>query len=449
MRILLVTPIFPPFNTAASVRLYSFARCWSQAGHSVDVLTIPKLPQWCGLDLPFDGFRVIEVPFRPPMAGRFLWRRPAAAAQASSAHSTPAPSRRGFKARLADWLKRKRVSAGIYYWNRKPDYTDGWVKPAVRWCRRQPPWDLVVSSFGPYTSHRVAHAIRRVGHASRWVADYRDLWNESHLFRGLFPFTLQERYLERRWLATTDAIVTVSEGLASVLRGKASAPVSVIMNGYDEEQLAGVSPERLLPEEGPARLAYTGVIYPPDQNPQPLLSAMNTLGQQEPGAADRLRLITAGATEDRWKHQVELAGAGQMWQSLGSISHQDALRLQRDSDALLLFDWSGKYAGVLTTKLFEYLRGTRPILVMGCDGESELAGLVRRCNRGLVLGNDVGAIHDVLRRLLRGEPLLEGSPNESLIASLSRRQQAMRMLEHVMLPLVMSESQGSSAESGS
>ena len=66
MRILLVAPFFPPHRAVASLRTHSFAEAWAAAGHDVTVLTTIKCKDQIGLDLPCNGFRVIELAYRVP-----------------------------------------------------------------------------------------------------------------------------------------------------------------------------------------------------------------------------------------------------------------------------------------------------------------------------------------------------------------------------------------------
>ena len=66
MRILLVSPYFPPQRAVASLRAHSFASAWSAAGADVTVLTTPKRPDQAGWPMPVEGFEVDEIPYRAP-----------------------------------------------------------------------------------------------------------------------------------------------------------------------------------------------------------------------------------------------------------------------------------------------------------------------------------------------------------------------------------------------
>ena len=67
MRILVVSPYFPPRNAIGALRVHSFARSWAAAGDDVTVLTTAKRPHQREHEMPSEGFEVVEVdyPVRP------------------------------------------------------------------------------------------------------------------------------------------------------------------------------------------------------------------------------------------------------------------------------------------------------------------------------------------------------------------------------------------------
>ncbi len=90
---------------------------------------------------------------------------------------------------------------------------------AARWARQQP-WDLVVSTGGPYSVHRIGLAVKRKRPETKWVVDWRDLWVDNHIYPGLPFLNLYEKVLETKFHRAADMITTVSEPLAEVLRTK-------------------------------------------------------------------------------------------------------------------------------------------------------------------------------------------------------------------------------------
>ncbi|MDE2260558.1 MAG: hypothetical protein KGK17_09585, partial [Betaproteobacteria bacterium] len=65
LRILVVTHFFPPLNSIASHRPFSWARTWANMGHEVHVLTTEKYPFDGSMDLQYDlsGFQTHVVPY--------------------------------------------------------------------------------------------------------------------------------------------------------------------------------------------------------------------------------------------------------------------------------------------------------------------------------------------------------------------------------------------------
>jgi hypothetical protein len=380
----------------------------------VTVLTTPKRDDQQGPAVEPQDFDVVTVPYRAPRVLEGLRAR----------HRTRAGSAGGACGGRGGFLSRLRDRRGLFGALRMPDLTDFWVRPAVRWARGHGPWDVVVSSAGPYTAHLVALAVRREGWAARWVADYRDLWTDSTIFPGLFPFTVYERRLERRCLQTADLVVTVSEGLARRLAARTATPVEVIYNGFEASELNELP---ALPDDGHTRIVFTGTVYPSAQDLAPLFSSLAVLRAEAPAAGNRLRVAVAGDREAYWVGAAEQAGVLDLLEHRGVVPRGEARRMQRDADALLLVDFEPRHEGMLTGKAFEYLDVTAPIIVIGGRPDSAIAGLMKRTGRGVHLGTDQGHIVEALRALAEGRPVLTEAPNRDVIDSLTRHRQALRL----------------------
>jgi glycosyltransferase involved in cell wall biosynthesis len=419
MKILLVSPCFPPMRATAALRTHSFAQSWSEMGQAVTVLTTLKREDQVGWELPRDGFELAEIDYPVPW---YLERM-----RAGYKGETAETPRAGLGRRLMQWFKQK---TGIYSAARRPDLTDYWVAPALAWARAHGPWDVVVSSYGPYAAHRVARAIKREKLAPRWVADYRDLWTDSPVYRGLFPFTLLEAHEERACLSEADLIVAVSGGLTARLSARTSTPVEVVYNGFDPEERRTLSPERVLPVDGRRRIVFTGAFYPQGQNPRCFLDALALL-EREGSCANRLGVVLAGPALPLWRDLLEPRPL-ECVELYGNVPREHAMRMQRDADALLLLDWHDPREGVLTSKVFEYLPVAAPIFLVGSPPGSPLAALVRRAGRGVILPTDPRALADWLAFWLDAAGSICNMPDRAFIASLSRPRQARRFLDLLM-----------------
>jgi glycosyltransferase involved in cell wall biosynthesis len=422
MKVLLVSPYFPPQNAIASLRAHAFARHWASAGDDVTVLTTTKRPDQQGLDLPCDGFEVVEIPYRAPAFLEALRGRHKAAESNGGGGAGPLK-------RLMTHLRERR---GVYASVRMPDLTDHWVAPAVAWCRGQAGWDVVLSSSGPYTAHLVALAVRRGGLAGRWAADYRDLWVGNDLRRGLFPFTLRERWLERRCLRRADLVVTVSEALARRLEARTPAPVEVVYNGFEPDELEQLPAQRIFPDDGRVRVVYTGSIYPAGQDIGLCLAALAGLRREHPDAAERLRLEVAGGAREVWLETARQHRVADLVTHHGALARPEARRMQRDADALLLIDFDAGIEGVLTGKAFEYVGVTAPIIAVGGPPGSPIARLMKATRRGVHLAGDRARITATLADVAAGRPILEGSADEASVNELTRSHQALRLRDRLL-----------------
>lgn len=333
--------------------------------------------------------------------------------------------RRSWLAALLKPLMTLRARTGICNSCRMPDLIDSWAKGALQAALKGGPWDLVVSTAGPYVTHRVAYQLKNRGVAKGWIADYRDLWVDSELFSGLFPLTLVESYLERKWLRRADLVSVVTEGLAGKLtRRYPWAPVRVVENGFDSDDFEALPAESIFPNDGKRRIVYTGMIYSGRRDPTPLFEAIARLRGSP--LLDRLEVIFVGCLMGNLLDLIERHQVGEWVWVAGFVSRPDALRMQREADRLLFLEWNGGSA--LTGKLFEYLFSSRPIWGIGIDSEHEAGRLIREAGAGELFGCDVGAIEGGLRRLLEGEELAR-APKREVIERYRRDRLARDLIE--------------------
>lgn len=301
-----------------------------------------------------------------------------------------------------------------------PDLIDGWVRPASR--AAPGPWDLVVSTAGPYACHLVAERLEK----RRWIADYRDLWVDSELFPGLWPFTWIERAVERRLMKKADRITTVSQPLADKLASRYGSPrVAVVENGFDPDDLGDLDPAPIFAADGRYRLLYTGMIYKGKRDPSPLFKAIRQLRGSP--LLDRLEVLFVGHLLADLREQIEQYGVEKWVRILPLASRAECLRMQRDASALLFLEHS--QSGALTGKLFEYLFASRPIWAIGVGPDHVASQLIEEARAGAILGQDVGQIAAHLERSLSEK--LPFQPDTDVIDRFSRSKLADRMLDTV------------------
>jgi len=444
LRILIVSTYFPPAPSIASLRTYSFAKYWARMGNDVTVLTTKKEDFGeVALNLPVENFTVLEIPFFNvfAVAKRLLKALTGVGRGAgnggggrASETGSSAPGERAF-IKLKNRLKRFAENCGIFITDRIPDVNDFWIGRAIAVGERlikEKGCDWIFSSYAPPASHIVAGKLA-VNKNCRWVADYRDLWIENHVWVGKWPFTVLEKVLEKKYVGRrADLVTTVSEPLAVVLRRKFSAPVHVIENGYDEDDYRGDFPPWFTGEK--KRIVYTGTVYPGKQDPSPLFAVLSDLagtsGEIRRKMDEKLEVLFFGS-ESEWLSGLIREQGVQRWvRHGGMVSRDEALRIQKQADLLLFLEWdNGSVDGILTGKLFEYLAMRKPILGVGVSSRTTPGALMEETGVGLAVGNDREKIRRVLLNLLDGGIPFPVNPKDDVIRRYTRRRQAERLLE--------------------
>src|SRR4051794_14494119 len=238
--------------------------------------------------------------------------------------------------------------------------------------------DVVLTTSPPGSVHLIGAAVQKATGA-KWVADLRDSI-VLHPHRSAEGAGARAKQKARAGVARlvarqADAIVAVSEAIAEETRAiEPRGRVVTIANGSDFDDFAGLPYSR----GDRFRLTHAGSFFG-KRDPKPFLRAL-----AESGLEDVLvRFVGDFRPGDR--EFMESLGLGDRVEVIDYVPRRESLRLQRDSDALLLLipDAGGRGRGVLSGKVFEYLAAERPILaIVPPDGAA--AQLIRDADVGVV-----------------------------------------------------------------
>ena len=392
-RVLLLAFYFPPRNNIACYRSGCFAKFLPEYGW---------LPTVLCQDWPLD---------RPDSDPHFAGKIP----ESVEIHRIPAPPEKGFYKRVVLrklapyawphrapilWWREARKRIGSLLQNRKFD---------VIWATSDPLTPLALASE--------ASIMARLP----WVADIRDCLNVQHFgswYKRPF-FRRQERLLCRR----ADHIVTVSQGLAAVLRELSGRPVSVIHNGFDAT---------LLPEQRPNpaprfTLLYAGTLVLRYQDPGLVFRALELCLARKQIPRDQVEIQFLGADPERVKKGLSGIQTELPVRVLPRVPHQTALAAQMSASVLLLLAYP-KERGIMTGKIFDYLAAGRPILAVPDDHETTSA-VLKQTGAGVAI-TDVEAIARQLADWYAAWKLDRSfnlPRDEGAIASYSRREQTKQL----------------------
>jgi glycosyltransferase involved in cell wall biosynthesis len=365
MKVLLVTMYFPPAGGGGVQRPLKFATHLPAQGIETHVLA-PDDPKWLYAD----------PQLAPPTQAwihRARYLGPRARKLADDVHG-----RRGLDrlSRHARALPRRMLV---------PDENVAWnltaIPAAVRIVRSEG-IDVVLTTSPPNSVHLIGATVKRTTGA-RWVADLRDsIATHPHRRVERASVRAKEKVSEsvaRLVARQADVIVAASEAIAAeALALEPAGVVTTILNGADFDDFAGLEYRR----GDRFRITHTGSFFG-KRDPRPFLSALKESGLEDVVA----RFVGDFRLADRdW---AEALGLGPRLDLHPYVGRREALRLQRDSDALLLLipDAGGRGQGVLSGKVFEYVAAERPILA-AVPPEGAAAELIRETGTGVVAAPD-------------------------------------------------------------
>jgi glycosyltransferase involved in cell wall biosynthesis len=393
VKLLLVTMYFPPAGGGGVQRPLKFATHLPAHGIETHVLA-PDDPKWLHVD----------AELQPPTQAwihRARYLGPRSRRLADDLHGR---SGLDLLARRTASLSRRLLV---------PDENVTWnvtaVPTAIRIARRER-IDVVLTTSPPNSVHLIGAAVKAATGA-RWVADLRDSV-AAHPHRNVERAAVRAKekvseQVARLVARQADAIVAASDAIADEARGLDPKGVVVpILNGADFDDFAGLEYRR----GDRFRLTHTGSFFG-KRDPRPFLQAFADAGLDDAV----VRFVGDFRASDReWAEQL---GLGDRLELHPYVPRRESLRLQRDSDALLLLipEASGRGRGVLSGKVFEYLAAERPILA-AVPPEGAAAELIEETGAGVVAPpDDVPALRAALERLhaawragtLDGTPLSE------------------------------------------
>lgn len=383
MKILIIAAFFPPMNTIGALRPYSWAKNWSKE-NDVTVICSGKKKTDFDLDISLQGFKVIDF----------------------VQSNERAQCNRGVN--LISRLKNIQIlkkafrffctKTGCFYGIRYPDVHDKWARMVIKYfTEKSEKFDVVISTGGPYSVHRIGLYLKKQGLVNKWIIDWRDLWTKNPYFRGFPLFWLYEKMLENSFHRNCDKIITVSEGCKEILTKQTNKDVITIFNGYDIDDYKSIMATEKI-KDSKLRIVYTGNLYGKHRDPSILFLAIKELFEENKIEEGDILVTFAGQNCDLSK-KIELIGIKPFFEYVGMLKRSEALKLQYNADILLFLEHeSKKIKGILTGKLFEYLFIAEYILALGISENCESGSVIKKSCKGICVKDSV---EDVKKFLLK------------------------------------------------
>jgi hypothetical protein len=268
-----------------------------------------------------------------------------------------------------------------------PDPKIFWVKPTVNYLQKyieNNTIDAIISSGPPHSMHLIAQKLHEKNDI-KWLADFRDPWSDLYYNKDFKQLTFaknKNKKLEDAVLQNADCILTVSNNLKQEFLQKAKR-VAVITNGFDDEFVAAEN----LSLDTKFSISYIGLL-PKQSNPKLLFKVLKALCDENLTFKKDLQLNFIGDISAEVSVEIKKNKLIENTSFVGYVSHQQAIEYQTKSQVLLLLIPNVKNnKGILTGKLFEYLKAKRPILAIGPE-KGDLAAILKETNAGIIVNFD-------------------------------------------------------------
>ena len=258
-KVLFITYHFPPYNCIGALRTGKTVKKLTDLGYNVRVISASNqdLPKNLPMEVELDKVHYTDW-FDVNWPITILIGRQGITVMKNKLY------RNDIKSKTIEWLKS--LYSNFFH---IPDRQIGWYFSAVKKSYSViedgfiP--DIIFSSATPYTSHLVAKKVSRKYNIP-WIAEFRDLWSDNHYRKSSFF----DRWLEKRTMYSSNAMITVSDPLTQIMVTKYKQPIYTVQSGYDAEdfkfQMNFTSSQKI-------NIVYTGSIYEGKRDPSPLFKA--------------------------------------------------------------------------------------------------------------------------------------------------------------------------------
>lgn len=231
----------------------------------------------------------------------------------------------------------------------------------------QRPEKMIISGE-PFYLFRLGYSLHQTTHIP-WIADYRDDWttNELQMEKGgsrvrRWIARLESDY-EKKWVGTSEAVVSVSEAYTSRISDFVGIRGLTVENGFEEGLLD--RPSQSLGLE--FTVVYSGTLYP-SQDLSLIFEVLSLCIHR----GNPFKLIFLGSAFDvKEKKRIldtlptEIADWVEVTERL---PREEAIVVLQKAHVLLGIAY-GAMKGIPSSKLYEYLALGKPVLLCPTDGD--------------------------------------------------------------------------------
>jgi hypothetical protein len=258
----------------------------------------------------------------------------------------------------------------------------------------------------------------------KWIADYRDGWTVANndvenIFSLAFIIKMWNGFFEKKWMKTASTFITVSPNLKEIIEEKIKLKGHVVYNGF-----VGPIANTQLESSATLNILYSGEIYKTQD-----FATFIAITKKVIDLGHDIRIKFQGSLDSNFKIDSNLImGYENNFIITSRIPLASAYQEQEMADAFLLVSY-GSLKGIASSKVFDYLRAAKQIILFKNDHDV-LEELLVNSNLGKIANSnfDLENILISLAEEKKQKQNLKADPNLNYIKQYSRDNQSQILL---------------------
>jgi glycosyltransferase involved in cell wall biosynthesis len=264
-----------------------------------------------------------------------------------------------------------------------PDARKFWINPSVSFLKKylkNNQIDILITTGPPHSVHLIGLKLKEDLNL-KWIADFRDPWVDIDYFHHL-PLTKKSlkkhQYLERNVVKNADAVMVVGNTMKENYL-KFNKNIVTITNGFDDD----IAKEKVTLD---TKFSITHIgLMNSDRNPVLFWRVLKEIGEDKPQFLNDLNVNLIGKIDKEILNSISENELTKKVNILNYVPHNKIGNYQKTSQILLLVVNNVPSAkGIITGKIFEYLKAKRPILAIA-PNTGDLANIIKDTNAGFVI----------------------------------------------------------------
>jgi len=255
--------------------------------------------------------------------------------------------------------------------------------------------DIIISSSPPATCHLIANLLHKKYNIP-WIVDFRDEWTINPF--TVYPTAIHKKinkYLEKKVCVNANIIINTStpktDAYKKIYSYLPKNKFITIYNGFDPDDFRGNSPQLF----DKFTITYTGNFYG-HRTPFYFLKSLEELITENIISQNDIQIIFAGTNIFKIDESLNLIRFNELINFMPYLSHEDAIKLMRQSTILLLIISKQSGPGSIAGKIFEYMASQRPILSLSPAGIA--SSIIQESNTGCVCEPD--NLHEIKKSII-------------------------------------------------